>query len=180
MTEKLNDISLVARVTMFHDKNAFEQLVRKYQSPVRRFFLHHTMGDEPLSDDLAQETFIKVYTHISKFRGISGFSTWLYRIAYNVFYDYTRQHRQTEDISSMSVRNISSRQSNSDLRVDIYEALKILKEEERTCIILQMIDGQPIDKIAVITGMPEGTVKSHLARGKKQLANYLRNNGYGQ
>ena len=58
MSEKFNDMTLVARVTMFHDKKAFEQLVRKYQSPVRRFFLNHTMGNEPLSDDLAQETFI--------------------------------------------------------------------------------------------------------------------------
>lgn len=179
MSEKFNDMTLVARVTMFHDKKAFEQLVRKYQSPVRRFFLNHTMGNEPLSDDLAQETFIKVYTHIDKFRGISGFSTWLYRIAYNVFYDYTRQHRLTEDISSTAARNIESLHSNHDLRMDMYKALKILKEEERTCIILQMIDGQPIDNIASITGMPEGTIKSHLSRGKKQLATYLRNNGYG-
>lgn len=56
---QLNDISLVAQVVVFHNTKAFDQLVRKYQSPVRRFFLHQTCGDSELSDDLAQDTFIK-------------------------------------------------------------------------------------------------------------------------
>ena len=85
--EQFDDISLVAQVAVFHNKRAFDRLVKKYQSPVRRFFLHQTLGDSELSDDLAQETFIKAYLNITKFRGLSGFSTWLFRIAYNVFYD---------------------------------------------------------------------------------------------
>jgi RNA polymerase sigma-70 factor (ECF subfamily) len=53
-----------------------------------------------------------------------------------------------------------------------------LKDEERTCITLQLIDGQPIDKISDITSIPQNTVKSHLKRGKDKLANYLKENGY--
>ena len=87
---ELSDISLVTQVAVFHNKRAFDQLVRKYQSPVRRFFLNQTLGDEQLSDDLAQETFIKAYVNITKFRGMASFSTWLFRIAYNVHYDYVR------------------------------------------------------------------------------------------
>ena len=75
----LGDIALVTQVAVFHNKQAFDQLVRKYQSPVRRFFLNQTLGDEQLSDDLAQETFIKAYMNIGKFRGMSSFSTWLMR-----------------------------------------------------------------------------------------------------
>ena len=56
---QLNDISLVAQVVVFKNTRAFDQLVQKYQSPVRRFFLHLTCGDSELSDDLAQDTFIK-------------------------------------------------------------------------------------------------------------------------
>ena len=88
---ELNDIALVTQVAVFHNKRAFDQLVRKYQSPVRRFFLNQTLGDAQLSDDLAQETFIKAYLNITKFRGLSSFSTWLMRIAYNVFYDEMRK-----------------------------------------------------------------------------------------
>ena len=59
---QLNDISLVAQVVVFRNTKAFDQLVKKYQSPVRRFFLNLTCGDSELSDDLAQDTFIKAYT----------------------------------------------------------------------------------------------------------------------
>ena len=173
------ELTLLTQVTVFHNKRAFGRLVEKYQSPIRRFFLNQTGGDSQLSDDLAQDTFVKAYVNIGQFRGGSSFSTWLYRIAYNVFYDNTRRQHFTEDITSKAVQNKPSPRHDNDLQMDIHEALKILKEEERTCIILQMMEGQSIDKIATITGMAEGTVKSHLSRGKKQLATYLKENGYG-
>lgn len=175
---ELNDIALVTQVAVFHNKSAFDQLVRKYQSPVRQFFLNLTLGDSQLSDDLAQETFIKAYTHIASFRGLSSFSTWLYRIGYRVFYDYTRSRKETSDITALKARESTG--SDPALKMDVYKALERLNENERTCITLQIIDGLPIDKIAEVTGMPSGTVKSHLSRGKKQLAEYLRNNGYGR
>lgn len=62
--------------------------------------------------------------------------------------------------------------------MDIYDSLARLKPVERSCITLQLVDGLPIDKIAEITGMPQGTIKSHLARGKEKLAEYLKRNGY--
>jgi RNA polymerase sigma-70 factor (ECF subfamily) len=187
---EISDIALVTQVAVFHNKRAFDQLVRKFQSPVRRFFLNQTLGDEALSDDLAQETFIKAYVNITKFRGLSSFSTWLFRIAYNVHYDYCRKMKNERlemkdvDIQTCpesafsSIHNSSSLVSNSTLKMDIYQALSQLKEEERTCIMLQLIDGQPIDRITDITGMPQNTVKSHLKRGKEKLANYLKENGY--
>ena len=150
---ELSDISLVTQVAVFHNKRAFDQLVRKYQSPVRRFFLNQTLGDEQLSDDLAQETFIKAYVNITKFRGMASFSTWLFRIAYNVHYDYVRSLRQTDDIdTSRAVKN-SSVSSDENLKMDLYKALSLLKPDERTCITLQLIDGHQIDKIAEITGV---------------------------
>ena len=175
---ELTDIALVTQVAVFKNKKAFDQLVRKYQSPVRRFFLNQTLGDEQLSDDLAQDTFIKAYVNIAKFRAMSSFSTWLFRIAYNVHYDYIRSHHQTGDIDTMEVARQQSSFVDAGLRMDIYQALAQLKEEERTCITLQLIDGQPIDKISDITGMPQNTVKSHQKRGKDKLANYLKENGY--
>ena len=66
--EKLSDISLVTKVVMLHDRKSFDLLVRKYQSPIRGFFLRQTLGDAQLSDDLAQDTFVKAYTHLSGFR----------------------------------------------------------------------------------------------------------------
>ena len=174
----LSDISLVTQVAVLHNKKAFDQLVRKYQSPVRRFFLNQTLGDEQLSDDLAQETFIKAYVNITKFRGMSSFSTWLMRIAYNVFYDDVRSRKQTEDIDTSSAVRQSSKSGDSNLKMDIHAALALLKPEERSCITLQLIDGYPVDQISKITGINENTVKSHLKRGKDKMANYLKENGY--
>ena len=178
MMADLGDISLVTQVAVFHNKKAFDQLVRKYQSPVRRFFLNQTLGDVQLSDDLAQETFIKAYVNIMKFKGISSFSTWLMRIAYNVFYDEVRSRKQTDDIDNSQAMRQSSNSGDSNLKMDIYAALALLKPDERTCITLQLIDGYPIDQISKITGIAENTVKSHLRRGKEKMANYLKQNGY--
>lgn len=176
--ETFSDITLVTRVAVFHDKRAFDRLVRKYQSPVRRFFMSQTLGDVQLSDDLAQDTFIKAYTNIGTFRGKAAFRTWLFRIACNVFYDYVRSRWTTDDIDTADASRQNSYTPSGTLRMDIYDALARLKPVERTCITLQLIDGQPIERIAEITDMPTNTVKSHLSRDKSKLAEFLKRNGY--
>ena len=176
---QLNDISLVAQVVVFKNTKAFDELVKKYQSPIRRFFLNLTCGDSELSDDLAQDTFIKAYTNIASFKNLSSFSTWLYRIAYNIFYDYIRSRKETNDLDAREVDAISSvEQDNLGQKMDVYQSLKTLKEIERPCITLFYMEDVSIEKIAGITGCPVGTVKSHLSRGKEKLANYLNKNGY--
>lgn len=176
---QLNDISLVAQVVVFKNTRAFDQLVKKYQSPVRRFFLNLTCGDSELSDDLAQDTFIKAYTNLASFRNLSSFSTWLYRIAYNIFYDYIRSRKEMADLDTREVDAVNcTEQANIGQTMDVYQSLKSLKEVERTCITLFYMEDVSIDKIAGITGIPAGTVKSHLSRGKEKLATYLKQNGY--
>ena len=149
--EKLSDISLVTKVVMLHDRKSFDLLVRKYQSPIRGFFLRQTTA---------------------------SFSTWLYRIAYNVWYDYTRSHKETQDIDTPAVSSKNAQGAHAGLKMDLLKALQILNENERTCITLQLMDGLSIDKIAEVTGMVQGTIKSHLSRGKQKLASYLKQNGY--
>jgi len=176
---QLNDISLVAQVVVFKNTRAFDELVKKYQSPIRRFFLNLTCGDGELSDDLAQDTFIKAYTNIASFKNLSSFSTWLYRVAYNVFYDYIRSRKDTTDLDAREIdAGCSTEQENVGAKMDIYQSLKMLKEIERTCITLFYMEDVSIDKIAGIVGCPTGTVKSHLSRGKDKLATYLKQNGY--
>ena len=185
---RLSDISLATQVTVFGNKKAFDQIVREYQSPVRRFFLGQTLGDAMLSDDLAQDTFLKAYTHLSQYRGTSSLLTWLTRIAYNVWYDYCRSEkakRQTIDTDAsdtggrgMAEKGAPHASLHSSLKMDLYAALGVLREEERVCITMQLIDGYAIDEISDITKMPTGTVKSHLKRGKDKMAEYLRKNGY--
>ena len=183
----LTDIELVEQVKG-GNRRAFNELVGRYQSPVRRFFLHQTLGNSLLSDDLAQDTFLKAYTALDTFRGTAAFRTWLMRIAYNVFYDHVRKQRGTEEreliegsrqpAHDATLATHHTSLAANDLSIDLYSALALLKAEERSCITLQLIDGYDIASIARIMQLKEGTVKSHLSRGKEKMANYLRNNGY--
>ena len=176
---KISDLTLIAQVVMFDNKRAFDSLVKEYQSRVRKFFLAQTLGDEPLSDDLAQETFVKAYLKLSTFRGTSSFSTWLFRIAYNVYYDYTRSRHGTSDIDAACAIPAEGA-SDTALQMDLYKALALLSDVQRTCITMQLIDGRSISDISSITGINEGTVKSHISRGKHVMTEYLKSNGYGR
>lgn len=176
---QISDIALVAQVVAFGNKRAFDSLVKKYQSSIRRFFLHQTLGDKELSDDLAQETFIKAYTHLTTFKNLSNFSTWLFRIAYNVFYDYIRNRKETSGLEDWEVdATYQIEQKRIGEEMDIYRGLSLLKETERTCVTLHYMEDLPIEKIAAIMEIPSGTVKSHISRGKEKLANFLKQNGY--
>lgn len=184
--QSLSDISLIAQVAVLHNRRAFDLLVKKYQSPVRRFLLNLTLGNEALSDDLAQDTFLRAYTHITQFQGIASFQTWLFRIAYNVYYDNKRK-THPQSLSERERNGLPPEQSLSapltyregtGMGLDINTALAILKEEERACVTLKLIDGYSLDEIAKMTDMPVNTVKSHLRRGKEKLTTYLKNNGY--
>lgn len=178
----LTDLTLVTKVVVLRDHRAFEQLVHKYQSSVRCFLLNLTKGDEFLSDDLAQDTFLKAWQSIGQFRGMSSFSTWLTRIAYNVFCDYRRHHHEEtmpmDGSAPPALMKINSGTPLTGTAMDVRRALSLLSDAERTCVTLQMINGEPIDHIAEITGMPQNTVKSHLRRGKEKLKTFLIQNGY--
>ena len=88
MLSKVEELKLISRCVLADDRRAFGELVEAYQPRLRRFFMNLTLGDEYLSDDLAQETFIKAYIELRSFRGMSRFGTWLFRIGYNEFYSY--------------------------------------------------------------------------------------------
>ena len=171
-----NDALLVSRVALLGDRKAFNQLVVAYQSPIRRFFFNLSGGDEELSKDLAQDTFVKAWLNIGSFRAAAKFSTWLYRIAYNTFYDYQRAKKPFADIDveTLGERLIADAPDN-DFGIDFAGALKILKKDERTAILLFYMEDQPVEKISKIMGCPAGTVKSHLHRGKEKLKRYFGN-----
>ncbi len=174
-----NDALLVSRVALLGDRNAFNQLVVVYQSPMRRFFFNLTGGDEELSKDLSQDTFVKAWLNISSFRAAAKFSTWLYRIAYNTFYDYIRAKKPASrvDVEIIGDRMVTD-SPDSDRSMDFAQALTVLKEDERTAMLLFYMEDQPVDKISQIMNCPAGTIKSHLFRGKEKLSVYFKNSGY--
>jgi len=177
-----DDLFLVSRVILFDDRKAFDSLVRKYQGGIRRFFLHLTFGNTETSNDLSQETFIKAYLYLRSFKGSARFSTWLYRIAYNVFYDHKRSMHKELPLEMDGGKELGTHNYGiSDqihMNIDVMESLKVLKEEERIAIILFYLEDFHYDKISDIMKCPVGTIKTHLHRGKEKLATYFKKSGY--
>ena len=162
---KNEDIAWVTRCALFDDRRAFACLVDKYQVRLKRFFLNLTGGDPVLSDDLAKETFIKVYYNLRSYKGLS--------------YDELRKSREWEDASVDEAANLLEQPPECvDRNIDISRALSILRPEERTAITLFFVEDLAVAKIAEIMSISEGTVKSHLFRAKQKLGEYLKKNGY--
>ena len=89
-----SDADLIARALSLEDHNAFGELVRRYQSPVRAFLSRMARGDIHLADDMAQETFLKAWQKLKTFRGEARFSTWLFGIAYREFLGEARRRKE--------------------------------------------------------------------------------------
>lgn len=171
MLNKWEELRLIARCVAGDDRQAFGQLVEEYNDGLRRFLLNLTLGDASLTDDLAQETFIKVYLSLRSYQGIARFRTWLYRIAYNEFYMYMRRRETGEDERGYgNVADTVSPYDARDASIDVQQCLKILSEPERTAVLLFYLDDRPIKEISAIMQMPQGTVKSHLSRAKAKMA----------
>ncbi len=179
MLSKFDELKLLAQCALGDDRRAFGTLVEAYQSDIRRFFLNLTFGDASLSDDLAQETFIKAYTSIRSFKGLSKFSTWLYRIAYNEFYSYTRKRHEERLLEGTQQEDspdepLGCYEESNNSRLDINTALQRLNATERTVVTLYYLEDVAIKKICEITDLPEGTIKSHLSRARTKMAQVLK------
>lgn len=173
MLTKWEELQLIARCVAGDDRRAFGRLVEEYNDGLRRFLLNLTLGDAALTDDLAQDTFLKAYMAIRSFQGLARFRTWLYRIAYNEYYAHTR--RRQEMLPQDDGRPYASdygidTQGADDARMDVENCLRLLSDAERSVVLLFYLDDRPIKEISKITGMPEGTIKSHLSRAKGKMA----------
>ncbi|MFA4858505.1 MAG: sigma-70 family RNA polymerase sigma factor [Candidatus Margulisiibacteriota bacterium] len=181
------------------DVGIFDQLVLKYQDIVYSL-CYRFMGEAEEADDLAQETFVKVFRSLKKFRREAAFSTWLYQIAAN-----TCKSR----LGSLAFRfrkklvRIEALKTEADLAQDIprfelpdprpgpaqaleenerdaivQKAINRLPPDQKTVIILSDIEGLAYDEIVKITGFKLGTVKSKIARARSQLAIMLKGKIY--
>jgi RNA polymerase sigma-70 factor (ECF subfamily) len=154
-------------------REEFNAFVTQQQEPLRRFLLNVCGGDSCLADEIAEEAFVKAYVNRDSFRGGCKMSTWLFRIAYNCFYDETRKRgRQVELTAANDIETEDSVQC-SERQEELQGALKQLTDPQRDVILLFYMEDKPIREVAQITGMNENTVKSHLRRAKQTMKAYL-------
>ncbi len=168
------DADLIARALSREDQNAFGELVRRYQSPVRGFLSRMT-SDSHLGDDLAQETFLKAWKKLHTYRGGAKFSTWLFSIAFNEFRTVARRRKELaiEDIDDAREQSEEPVAMPDGLRMDLTEAIKRLNSNERAAVVLCCQNGMSHDEAAQVLECPLGTVKTNVLRGREKLKKSL-------
>ena len=173
MLTKFEEISLIAKCVTADDRHAFGRLVDEYQESLRRFVFNLTGGDASLTDDIAQETFLKAYVSIRSFKGLAIFKTGLYKIAYREFLaSRTESRTGIEAAANVADSNLNPERE-TETKHDVSVALDSLNETERTLVLLFYMEDQPIKKIASITDLPEGTIKVYLSRARTKMAKVL-------
>jgi RNA polymerase sigma factor (sigma-70 family) len=175
-----SDGSLVARVLADDDRNAFATLVNRHQSAVRGLLRRLAGGDAALADDLAQETFVRVYRGLRGFRGGARIGTWLHKIAYNVFLNHVarrgeerRQSVPGQAAAGMPPDGLGAAAEAAVLRTDVERAMISLRPAEAAALTLSYVQHLSHEEIGDVLGCPVGTVKTHIARGKERLRGLL-------
>ena len=154
----------------------FIDLVRAEQESLRRFLLALCGGNAFEADDIAQDALIRAYVASGSFLGLSRFSTWLFRIAYNCYIDRCRKvHPETVPTDTPQALNIRSEdETDAGFRYQkLYQALEQLQEKEKAVIILHYFEDRSIKEIASILQIPSGTVKYLLSIGRNHLKSIL-------
>ena len=167
----ISDSILITKVIFNDDHLAFKKLVERYQADIRGFFLRLTHGNKDIIDDLAQESFIRVYKYLSSYNAKAKFKTWLFRIAYNVFYEYYNKNKIIQ-LDMDSVEIVDQEFNNLNDIIDFQQALKVLNQNEKIVIILHFEKGFTHKEVSKITRQPLGTVKTNIMRGKEKLRKF--------
>ncbi|MEM1221341.1 MAG: sigma-70 family RNA polymerase sigma factor [Verrucomicrobiota bacterium] len=167
---------------------AYDQLVQKYREHIYSIIYNMTSNREDALD-LTQETFIKAFQAIGRFKGKSSFFTWIYRIAINTSMTFLKKNRRRRFISYENVddemtktevfERLTSKSRTEkgalvqELQEKLNESLQKLSPKHRTVVILHEIEGLEHAEIAEITKSSVGTVRSRLHYAKQQLQSYL-------
>lgn len=162
----MDDAASAERRAATGDVAAFGVLVRQHQSSVRGFLRRLTKGNQALADDLAQETFLEAYRKIAQFQGQGSFLGWLHAIAWSRFLMENRK-RKLEPLDDMDERVAPS--IDPAIKLDLEKAMALLRAPERAALTLCFALGMPHEEAAQVMGVPLGTLKSHVARGREKL-----------
>lgn len=160
--------------------HSFRQLYRRHQQRVRSI-LYPLCGASTL-DDLVQEVFLRAWKGLPKLRQTAQFSTWLYRIAWNVASDQRRQFAQAHEHRQTLSKTVSIQQDAPDMMHLHYEdlvqrGLAQLSLEHRAVLVLHDLEDVPQKEVAQILGIPVGTVKSRLFHARDSLRQFLQQQG---
>ena len=187
---QLTDQEVVARAREGRE-TAYRELIRRYERPVFSI-IYRMVRDRELSEDLAQETFIKVLNAIDSYDPSYKFSSWIFKIAHNNTVDHIRKKRvktlsldgspharTSEEAEATSFTAVDTAENpeeytqSQQVGAEIEAAIQTLRPAYREAILLWHVEARPYDEIAEIMDLPLGTVKTYIHRGRKELREKL-------
>jgi len=189
LADDVSDVLSLVQRAKNGELPAFDSLILRYRQRLYAVIYNMTMNAEDAAD-LTQETFVKAFRSLAKFREKSSFYTWLYRIGVNLTLTHLKRRKirkffsfdqasedggiskDLEAVSSTSATSVK-KALNNELHEKLNEALSKLSDKHRTIVVLFEIDGLGHKEIAKIMKCTEGTVRSRLFYAKQQLQSYL-------
>jgi RNA polymerase sigma-70 factor (ECF subfamily) len=188
--DEMDDHQLLA-ATLTRDEAAFRELVRRYQNQITNY-VYRMLNDYDRAVDLAQETFIRVFTSAERYQATYSFSTYIYRIAHNLAISDLRQRKRRrtiplptffsdKDSEEMEVEIEDKKQVMADdamigdeRRRAVAKAISSLPEKYRAPLVLCDLEEKSYEEISEVLGLPVGTVKSRINRARNLLKEKLR------
>ncbi|MGH9798859.1 MAG: sigma-70 family RNA polymerase sigma factor [Blastocatellia bacterium] len=188
--EKMDDHSLLA-ATLTGDEAAFRELVRRYQNQITNY-VYRMLNDYDRAVDLAQETFLRVYTSAERYQATYSFSTYIYRIAHNLAISDLRQRKRRrlmqfpmffsdKESEEVEIEIEDKRQVLADdsmiaaeQREAVTKAIASLPEKYRAALVLCDIEEKSYEEISEVLDLPIGTVKSRINRARNILKDKLK------
>lgn len=169
------------------DERAARELVERFQRPVFSI-IYRMVRDREKAEDLTQETFVRTFNNLDRYDRSYKFSSWLFKIAYNLTVDHLRRkelktisiHGAPDAVTSerqeATAVTLESEEEAPDERIESLElagqleqAIGRLRDEYRTAILLRHVEGRAYEEIAEIMDIPLGTVKTYIFRARRQL-----------
>ena len=173
------------------DKTAFNSLLDKYGKPIINYIYRFT-GSKEDAEDLAQDTFIKVYNAAPNYTASAKFTTWLYRIASNISIDYLRRRKASgnptsldeefetgdgkfkEQIADKNISNALETAEKAEKDMEIQKVLLSLPENQRAAIVLKIYEEKSYAEIAAIIGVSVPSVESLIFRARQTLKDRIK------
>lgn len=179
--DTVNDQHFISLV-LNGDTNAFTVLVDRYKDMVFTLSLKMLQNREE-AEEAAQDTFIKIYKSLAKYKGDSKFSTWVYQITYNNCIDRLRKQKAKRIVVALNefseneasaLMNTLSAIEESERKEMIKNCLNLLPPEESFLLTLYYFEEASLKEISVIMGINENNLKIKLFRSRKKLATILK------
>jgi RNA polymerase sigma-70 factor (ECF subfamily) len=161
------------------DPRAFEEIYDRFRGPLFGLAFRHAR-DRAAAEDILQDTFIKVLTHLGDVQNVETFSAWVYRIALNTCYSYLRNRRVRDD-REVALSQVEGRKEEAvydgheaSLSGPIEKALAGLPTKLKTIFLLHDVQGFKHEEIGAMLGVTVGTSKSQLFKARLKIRNYLK------